>query len=203
MKKILLTLSLCLVALAGMAQKQYTEKVAVRLNGEPFPEATSVITVTENADGTCRFVLPNFALSNPDPEGESMYVGTIDVAGVTMTPADGYSRIAYKGDIYILPGDTPADAFWIGPMLENVPLDLNGKLTDQNLYCTIHIVMSEEMIVDVTVGSDTSAGIGEVTLAGARQHGGVYTLGGVRVADAWSAALPKGIYVVNGKKVIK
>ena len=38
--------------------------------------------------------------------------------------------------------------------------------------------------------------------AGAKASG-VYSLSGVRVADGLSGSLPKGIYIVNGKKIIR
>lgn len=83
MKKFLLSFTLCLVAIAAMAQKQYTEKIAVTLNGMPFPDATSTLSLTKNDNGTCDFILPNFLLPSPEPGAAPMYVGTIDLKGVT------------------------------------------------------------------------------------------------------------------------
>lgn len=45
--------------------------------------------------------------------------------------------------------------------------------------------------------------IGTVATDATRRARGVYTLSGVRVADSLDSSLPRGIYIVNGKKVVK
>ena len=43
----------------------------------------------------------------------------------------------------------------------------------------------------------------ESVVAPSANASAVYNLSGIRVADRWNNNLPKGVYVVNGKKVIK
>ena len=180
--------------------KDYTEKIAVTLDGTPFPDATSTITVTKYEDGTCDFTLPNFMLVDGE---NAMPVGTINLKGVTMTEAEGYTQIGTTQSIVIAPGNMEgvAEEDWLGPMLGEVPIVLEGKLTDTELYATISISFMG-MEIGVTVGEDPQTGIGEVAAA-KNNDKAVYNLSGVRVANAWNNALPKGIYVVGGKKVIK
>ena len=45
--------------------------------------------------------------------------------------------------------------------------------------------------------------IGTVVTDAQSRASGVYTLSGVRVADSLDSSLPRGIYIVNGKKVVK
>ena len=45
--------------------------------------------------------------------------------------------------------------------------------------------------------------IGAVATDAPSRASGVYTLSGVRVADSLDSSLPRGIYIVNGKKVVK
>lgn len=45
--------------------------------------------------------------------------------------------------------------------------------------------------------------IGTVATDAPSRASGVYTLSGVRVADSLDSSLPRGIYIVNGKKVVK
>lgn len=90
---------------------------------------------------------------------------------------------------------------WVGPMLGPVPIKLNGELTETDMSATIKIAMPGMDIV-VTIGEPIQSGIGQLTVQHAADKA-VYTLGGVRVANAWSNALPKGIYIVGGKKVVK
>lgn len=52
------------------------------------------------------------------------------------------------------------------------------------------------------MGEDDTTGIGTAATAPAAQDAAVYTLSGVRVNAATTAGLPKGIYIVNGKKLL-
>lgn len=203
MKKFLLTLSLCFAAFAAMAQKQYTEKIVVTLNEVSFPEATSTLSVTTNDNGTCDFVLPNFLLPSPEPGADSMYVGTIDLKGVKMVKGEKANKISTDTNIEILPGNMEGvmTEQWIGPMLGPVPIKLDGELTDTDMSATIHIAMLNMNIV-VVIGEPIQSGIGQVAVQQSANKA-VYSLSGVRVANAWSNALPKGIYIVGGKKVVK
>ena len=81
-----------------------------------------------------------------------------------------------------------------------VPIKLDGELTDTDMSATIHIAMPGMNIV-VVIGEPIQSGIGQVAVTSANKA--VYSLSGVRVANAWSNALPKGIYIVGGKKVVK
>lgn len=203
MKKFLLTLSLCFAAFTAMAQKQYTEKIVVTLDELSFPEATSTLSVTTNDNGTCDFVLPNFLLPSPEPGADPMYVGTIDLKGVKMVKGEKANKISTDTNIEILPGNMEGvmTEQWIGPMLGPVPIKLDGELTDTDMSATIHIAMPNMNIV-VVIGEPIQSGIGQVAVQQSANKA-VYSLSGVRVANAWSNALPKGIYIVGGKKVVK
>lgn len=203
MKKFLLTLSLCFAAFAAMAQKQYTEKIVVTLNEVSFPDATSTLSVTTNDNGTCDFVLPNFLLPSSEPGAAPMYVGTIDLKGVKMVKGEKADKISTDTNIEILPGNMEGviTEQWIGPMLGPVPIKLDGELTDTDMSATIHIAMPGMDIV-VVIGEPIQSGIGQVAVQQSANKA-VYSLSGVRVANAWSNALPKGIYIVGGKKVVK
>ena len=50
---------------------------------------------------------------------------------------------------------------------------------------------------------DAIGAIGTVATDAPSRARGVYTLSGVRVADSLDSSLPRGIYIVNGKKVVK
>lgn len=203
MKKFLLSFTLCLVAIAAMAQKQYTEKIAVTLNGAAFPDATSTLSLTKNDNGTCDILLPNFLLPSPEPGADPMYVGTIDLKGVKLEKGEKADKISIDTNIEILPGnmDGVITEQWIGPMLGPVPIKLEGELNDTDMSATINIAMPGMDIV-VTIGEPIQSGIGQLTVQHAADKA-VYSLSGVRVANAWSNALPKGIYIVGGKKVVK
>lgn len=203
MKKTLLTFCLSLCALCGMAQTQtnYNEKLVVTINEVSTDSIPAAITVVDNGDGTCDFSLKNFMLVGKDAP---MPIGNVDLKGVKMETIDGISTISTNQSIIIQPGDDPNynESQWLGPMLEEVPIVLTGKLTATALYANIDIDMTEslEQVINVVVGQEKNitAGINGVKVNPSTNVTTIYTLGGVRVNKA-----TKGVYVINGKKVVK
>lgn len=203
MKKTLLTFCLSLCALCGMAQTQtnYNEKLVVTIDNVSTDSIPAAITVVDNGDGTCDFSLKNFMLVAGE---SSMPIGNVDLKGVKMEKVDGVSNISTNQNIVIQPGDDPnyGEDEWIGPGLGEVPIVLTGKLTATALYVNIDIDMSESLgqIINVVVGQEKNviSGINGVKVTPSANSTAIYTLGGVRVNKA-----TKGVYVINGKKVIK
>lgn len=203
MKKTLLTFCLSLCALCGMAQTQtnYNEKLVVKINEVSTDSIPAAITVIDNGDGTCDFSLKNFMLVGEDAP---MPIGNVDLKGVKMETIDGISTISTNQSIIIQPGDDPNynESQWLGPMLEEVPIVLTGKLTATALYANIDIDMTEslEQVINVVVGQEKNitAGINGVKVNPSTNATAIYTLSGVRVNKA-----TKGVYVINGKKVVK
>lgn len=203
MKKTLLTFCLSLCALCGMAQTQtnYSEKLVVTIDGNSTDSIPAAITVVDNGDGTCDFSLKNFILAD---DQSSVAIGNVDLKGVKMETVDGVSNISTNQNIVIQPGDDPnyGEDEWLGPILGEVPIVLTGKLTATALYVNIDIDMSETLgqIINVVVGQEKNviSGINGVKVTPSANATAIYTLGGVRVNKA-----TKGVYVINGKKVIK
>ena len=190
-----------MAALCGMAQTQtnYNEKIVVTIDGTSSDSIPAAIIVVDNGDGTCDFSLKNFKL-----EESSMYVGNIDLKGVSMTEQDGVTTINTDQSILIQPGDAPNvnEDEWLGPMLGEVPIKLSGKLSATHLYVNIDIDMKEtlDQIINVVVGQSKNvvSGINGVKVNTNVPTSAIYTLSGLRVNKA-----SKGVYIINGKKVIK
>lgn len=203
MKKTLLTFCLSLCALCGMAQTQtnYSEKLVVTIDGNSTDSIPAAITVVDNGDGTCDFSLKNFILAD---DQSSVAIGNVDLKGVKMEKVDGVSNISTNQNIVIQPGDDPnyGEDAWLGPILGEVPIVLTGKLTATALYVNIDIDMSEtlQQIINVVVGQEKNviSGINGVKVTPSANATAIYTLGGLRVNKA-----TKGVYVINGKKVVK
>lgn len=205
MKQTLLSLLLAFFAVAGMAQKVYNENLIVTINGTSTPEIPAAITVTENADGTCSFVLKNFHLVL----GESdIAVGNVSLDKVALTDKGAYKEISTDQTIKIQPGDEEgvAEGAWLGPKLPDVPVKLSGKYNDSHLYADIDIDMTASLkqVINVKVGKDDNVptGISSV-IAKPSSSTAVYSLSGVKVSNRGTDNLPKGIYIIGGKKVIK
>lgn len=207
MKKTLLLAAFGIFSLAGFAQtsKTYTDDLIVTINDQSTPAQKSNIDFVNHEDGTCDFLLKNFCLEN---EGDIMYVGNIELKNVELVPSDSYNTFETRQTINILPGDDP-DQLWYGPFLGEVPIDMQGKINEDQLYCTIDIDMMStlQQIIKVTFGKDITTGITHVSVT-AEKLVDVYTLNGTLLRSRVSSenalnGLQPGVYVVNGKKVVK
>lgn len=210
MKKFLLSLlAVCTLGFLPAVADDYQEKLVVTINGNSTDSIPANITVSHEADGTITFSLKNFTMGLGD---DQMPVGNITLGKVAVEQKEGYEAISTTQTIQIEAGDDPnvAEEEWMGPMLGDVPIVMSGKLKADKLFVNIDIDMSETplgQVINVAVGQDKGFdpvpdGINQVNADSVRATG-VYTLGGVRVADTLTNALPKGVYVVNGKKIVK
>ena len=205
MKKALLLIAAAwCMSLAPIAAQNYNEQLIVTINGESTDSIPAAITVVEREDGLIDFTLTNFMLVMGE---EAMPIGNIKLSGIEVTDHDSYKEIKTSQNIVIEPGDIPnvPAENWLGQYLGEVPIALEGILTDTRLYATIDIDMVATLgqVIQVVVGNATNTGISQAVTSRPTQAQGVYTLQGIRVADQLSDALPKGLYIVNGKKILK
>lgn len=206
MKRILLSLCIAACTLCATA-KNYTDKLAVTINGISFPEQETSIEVETDDNGKLRINLLNFILDSG--MGDKMYVGHIRVNNIDVTKGDDYGTFTTSQVIRIAAGDNPEED-WIGPGLEDVPIEMTGKITDDKFYCTIDIEMvSFGQTIHVIFGTDNfPSAIASAKADNPDKLVDVYTILGtlakskVRKAEATNGLQP-GIYIVDGKKVIK
>lgn len=205
MKKALLLIAAAwCMSLAPIAAQNYNEQLIVTINGESTDSIPAAITVVEREDGLIDFTLTNFMLVTGE---DAMPIGNIKLVGIEVTAHDSYKEIKTSQNIVIEPGDIPnvPATGWLGQYLGEVPIALEGILTDTRLYATIDIDMMASLgqVIQVVVGNATNTSISQTVTTRPTQAQGVYTLQGIRVADQLSDALPKGLYIVNGKKILK
>ena len=156
MKKFLLTVLCALFCLCGMAQSEkiYTEPLVVTINGESTEPQDASVTVVDNGNGTINFVLNNFILAVGE---EQMGVGNIVLNNLeTKESIFGLKYFSYDGTLAIAEGNKEGIDTWMGPMLGDIPLVLQGKMTDDNLYVTIDIDMQAMLgqIIYVKLGAN-------------------------------------------------
>lgn len=207
MKKTLLLAAFGIFSLASFAQtsKTYTDDLVVTINEVSTPAQKSNIDFVNHEDGTCDFILKNFCLG----EGEEViYVGNIELKSVTLETGDEYSTFDVQQVITIQPGDD-ASKEWLGPILGQVPIDMQGKINEEQLYCTIDIDMTSTLgqMIKVIFGKDITTGITYVSVT-TEKLVDVYALNGTLLRSRVSSenalnGLQPGVYVINGKKVIK
>lgn len=191
--------------------KDYTDQLTVSINGMSTPPTETTISVEELDNGQISIVLKNFILEMPGED--PIYVGHIYVDSVDLTPADGYDSFslsqrqvrATAGDLEgVLPDQ------WIGQDLSDAGLfiDMDGKVTDSKFYCTLGLMFGP-LDIDVVFGTDEfPSGIRSAQTANPNKLVDVYSILGVRVKSSVKQVealdgLQRGIYIVDGKKVIK
>ena len=135
-------------------EKVYTEPLVVTINGEGSEPQLTPVTVIDRGDGTVNFKLKNFFL---EMGGNQVAVGNIELNKLPVEVGeDGLRHISYDGPLTIMPGDAEGVDQWMGPLLQEIPLKLQGKMNDEKLYVTIDIDMQESIhqIVYVQLGTD-------------------------------------------------
>ena len=136
--------------------KEYTDNLIVSVDGESTDPQPTTVLFRDNGDGTCNFALNNFCLV---ADGSMAGVGNIKVDTLTYAVGDdGIGVFSCDRVIQISKGDDPSVDTWLGPILGDVPLILNGKITEDKVYVTIDINMeSLEQMIHVTLGDDNFA----------------------------------------------
>ena len=165
---------------------------------EPLPNQSVVITPSQtDSISTIDFSLPNFGFSG-------LMLGDINLPGIGVVEGDGQYNFAPNDQqsLTFLPGtDSQIDA------LVSIN-DSTSSIKNSEAVININVfwVVSEDTQVPIYVtfvGKKTvEAGIGKVATTMGAKAMGIYTLTGIRVNSTDVKSLPKGIYIVNGKKEI-
>ncbi len=192
MKKFLLLAFVSLTAIAGMAQttKNYEDLLSVdKGKGEPY-----TATVERTAEGKFNLTIRNFYY---ETFFVNFAIGNIELKDIPYT-VEG-KIIKFEGDIKgtIVPGDDNK-VKWQGPtLMANPQIKISGKVDSSFLYFTAQI---STPIGNVTTVFGTES---LVTSLGLAPHSAkadvIYSLDGRRL----ERAPEHGVYILNGKKVVK
>lgn len=132
----------------------FTDQLTVTVNDQSGTLEASV-NLIKHEDGTIDFSLPNFVLASGE---DVMPVGNININGLTLVPGEQYDSFSYDGPLTIAAGDLEGIDFWMGPMLGEMPLKLQGKVNfdDHKLFVNIDIDLTESLaqIINVKFGTD-------------------------------------------------
>ena len=194
-------LAMC-VAMTANAQstKSYTEDLVVTINEESTEPQPTTVTVDLFESGNINFTLKNFFLGSGE---DALPVGNIVINDLALTD-EGYCKsFTFNGTTTITEGDMEGVDMWLGPMIGEIPMVMRGKMTDDKLYVTIDIDMTETLgqSILVTLGQDIedpAVAINSITPAKATTNV-AFDLSGRKVNN-----IEKGnIYILNGKKIMK
>lgn len=119
-------------------QTNFTDGLSVKLEGSgTFPISDATIQLVKELDGSHTFQLKNFSLA----QGQ-IPVGTIRIKNLTI---DG-NHITAKQTIKIENGDDATVESWMGPKLQDVPVELDATRNGDKLVAKISIEFSGMII---------------------------------------------------------
>lgn len=154
--------------------------------GEDVPANTALLLGGEA--GTYRLPVLNKEVAAY--EGENLLEGKRMADG--MTRSDRENVLYYK--LTTLNGENPG--FYWGAE-EGAAFIMKNPTT---AYLAVDKAVAGANGLRLVIGESGTTGIGTVTET--TQNGAIYTISGVRVNAGSTAGLPKGIYIVNGKKLL-
>lgn len=212
MKKLLLSVCACLcMATAAFAQNAaknvsgtYTGDLYIALGApvdtaeaEPLPNQSVTITPSQtDSVSIIDFSLPNFGFSG-------LMLGDINLPGIGVVEGDGQYNFAPNDQqsMTFLPGtDNQIDAL-VSINDSTSSIKNNEAMIDIDVIWVMPGDMQMPIYVTFVGKKTVEAGISQVATTEAKATG-IYTLTGVRVNATDVKSLPKGIYIVNGKKQI-
>lgn len=121
-------------------QTNFTDGISVKLEGSgTFPISDATIQLVKELDNSYSFQLKNFSLGQGDG---SLPVGTIRIKNLTI---DG-NHITAKQTIKIENGDDATVDFWMGPNLQDVPVELDATRNGDKLVAKIFIDLTDMKI---------------------------------------------------------
>lgn len=146
MRKLSTLFCAVLMTLSAMAT-DYKGNLTVSINGEGSTQPAT-ISIVENA-GKYNLSILNFMLD----EGESVLpVGNIVIDHVPGAVNGGLTTLCTNQEIQIPAGNVEgvAEDEWLGPLLGNVPVEMNARFTAEYVVTDIHINMVElDQVIDV------------------------------------------------------
>ena len=156
MKRLFTLIVSATAALSAMAT-DYTDSLLVLVNGEGTGQQAT-ITVTEH-DGLYDLNLKNFILMNGN---SPVPVGNVELTGIVPEQAGDAIFLRTMQDIQVTEGDQAGVAFWMGPMLGSLPVEVTAVLEDGGLRALINLDLMAQMqqVVEVRFGKSLIAGKG-------------------------------------------
>lgn len=147
MKKIFTLFSAMLMSIASFATT-YNGTLTVTVNGEVSEQPTSVSI--DEVNGNYKLSINNFMLVADETP---LPVGNIVIDHVPGAVNGGLTTLCTNQEIQIPAGNVEgiAEDEWLGPLLGNVPVEMNARFTGEGYVVTdIHINMVElDQVIDV------------------------------------------------------
>ncbi len=184
----------------------YTGKLNVTLADTPCPETDEYVTIEINEDYTVNLVLKDFYLVTGTGPDDRTGVGTIRIPNIEVFHPDneGDDFVLYSlQNIEIAAGSEGDPQSWMGPLLGEVPIELNAKGKNEVLTVDIDIDMANGVHVRFD-GTKSLNALPRIDGPGNRMY--VYRIDDFNVGIAGAAEgspyrvySHSGMMVMNGK----
>ena len=152
MKNILLTILTALSTTTAIAQAtSYTDTLVVTVN-ETDTYVQEVTINVENNNEKYTLSLNDFILVDGE---DRMPVGNIVVTDITMNENDGINEFETTQNITITDGSNTEEN-WKGSILGELPLTIKGEMTNEKLYFTLDLDLTNELgeVINIVFGKD-------------------------------------------------
>lgn len=147
----------------------YSNDLSVTINGVCTPPQPTEIQLIDEKNGSTSLALNNFILESGE---DVMPVGNIYLTNVQRT-GENPMRLTTSQEIAIKPGDLQDIDIdgWVGPMLGDVPVELNAEVADGKMTATIdidmqatlgqiiHVVFAPTLNISTETNLNTEAGL--------------------------------------------
>lgn len=115
-------------------ERTYTDQIQISINEASSELQNATIAMQEWNTGETKLVLKNFKMGSSD---SPMYVGTIVVGNITLASDGTFNK---ECTTTIEAGDTPENVQWLGPVLGEVPLQIEGQeLRGRDVPDSLHV----------------------------------------------------------------
>ena len=167
---------------------------------EDIPVPGKVVLIEPGTEaGTINFKLNEFTMGAGEVSDSNPSLGNIELLNITVNKEGDIYTFADKAYSHIVLGDGAIEA--------DVKLNsTTSNITNNVLTANVDIIWTNggnyPIFVRLISQSFTS-GIESLIVDSKQQTSGVYTLDGRYLGKALNASAPKGVYIVNGKKVLK
>lgn len=188
--------------LATLLNDEYSGALTVSINGAIVSESTETVLIQPtDTINTINFTLKNFILGAGTEE--SMAIGNINIENIKLTTNGEQIEFEYADNILIAEGDDPNVEFWLGPALEEIPVSIKGVVTFESVMIGIDIEMVDlGQTIHVEFYTSYSFDDAINTISSAKKSNAAYSLSGNKIGGNLDS-MPRGIYIVNGKKISK
>lgn len=159
----------------------YTDKMAVTMMGNAFPEQEATIMTAKQSNGKYTLALKNFELAALGG------IGTIEMTDVDAVKNGDVITLSTNQEVTIQPGDDP-DKKWTMAGY-TVPVEMKAEIENGKMYAEINIPLNATVTVNVVFGSKTDTGITTVTTAGKET---IYGINGHKLSNT-----QKGLNIIR------